>query len=93
MQKVLTILLRLCNLLGMTIPDWLETTKLTNAEIAEHCGVDASQPTRWRNGNIPQGVALLKLVALSKGKITSDDIPVQKRGPKAKRPRARLKTA
>lgn len=69
----------------MTIPEWLEGTPLTNVEIADYCGVDASQPTRWRlAGTVPQGIALVKLIELSGGQIDIDDIPVQKRGPKPK---------
>jgi hypothetical protein len=73
----------------MTIPEWLRATPLSNAEIAEHCGVDVSQPTRWRTGNVPQGVALMRLVELSGHQISVDDIPVRKRGQRGRPKRMR----
>jgi len=72
----------------MTIPEWLSVTALSNAQIAAHCGVDASQPSRWRRGNVPQGVALVRLIELSDGQITVEKIPIRKRG-QIRRKRAR----
>ena len=78
----------------MTIPQWLESTDMTTAEIAKECRVDDSQISRWKSGEfVPQGFAMAKVLELAKGKITADEIPFRKRGQKAKAPRRRRAAA
>jgi hypothetical protein len=83
----------------MTIPGWLNAVDdagaMTQGEIAQRCGVDVSQVSRWKlHGNVPQVVAFMKLVDLSRtvrladGRpcpINLDQVPVRKRGPKSRR--------
>lgn len=76
----------------MTISEWLvsveESKAMTQTEIAERCGVDVSQVTRWKtDGSVPQGAALLRLIELSKKQIKVEDIPTQKRGPAPNKPK------
>jgi transcriptional regulator with XRE-family HTH domain len=54
----------------VTVPEFLASTTINKTEIAERCGVDLSQISRWENGkSLPQGEAAFILNQIAGGAI------------------------
>jgi transcriptional regulator with XRE-family HTH domain len=58
----------------MTLAEFMETEKLTDAGLAEKVGRDRSNVTRWRRGDTkPDFDALVAIEKISGGKVTALD--------------------
>lgn len=58
----------------MTLAEFMETEKLTDASLAEKVGRDRSNVTRWRRGDTkPDFDALVAIEKISGGKVTALD--------------------
>lgn len=79
---------------AVTPKQFLETTPLTQAQIARICEVDVSQVSRWKNqGQIPEGAPLLHLVELSGGKIKARDLGGTQKGQHFRRKKMQRRSA
>jgi transcriptional regulator with XRE-family HTH domain len=58
----------------MTLAEFMEIEKLTDASLAEKVGRDRSNVTRWRRGDTkPDFEALVAIEKMSGGKVTALD--------------------
>ncbi len=58
----------------MTLAEFMEIEKLTDASLAEKVGRDRSNVTRWRRGDTkPDFEALVAIEKMSGGKVTASD--------------------
>lgn len=64
----------------MTVPEFLTKTTIPLTEIAKVTDVHITTVYRWRSGAVePSGAPLLRLIALSDGRIGIGDVPRKKR--------------
>jgi transcriptional regulator with XRE-family HTH domain len=58
----------------MTIRQYLDHHQLTITEFARRLKVSRAEVYKWLNGRFPQGKSIAKLVKVTDGQITADDI-------------------